>query len=65
MFFIQVTRNTDLPLYTLPNVLWIRSWAFLFVATSMEATMPFVLGFVVFVGVALLNAQDDLYQLLQ
>ena len=58
------SQNANLPLLTLPNELWIRLVAISYVSLSTYTALPFALGLVVIVGVALLDAQDDLYQLL-
>lgn len=63
-FLSPSQQNANLPLLTVPSQLWVCLGAFLFVFTSGKTAFAFALGLIVIVGVALLNAQGDLYQML-
>ena len=62
--FRDLSNISKLPLYTLPEIGWIRNGLVAFSMLSVAVSVKYSLCFVVIVGVVLLDAQEKLFQLL-
>ena len=66
--FVLILNKSDSELmsdlYTLPNHIWIHRAADAYASLSAETAIGFALGFVLIIGVTLLEVQDELFEFL-